>query len=235
MVLDRPATTLVDHTVMDKLHEIEKEFREAGRSWSSLASNGTSRCRRIRPRRGTPCGGRWPAPPAPAGHERYAGYPNDTRHAPPAPDVERVRRLVEAACEPVAQLWPLKRFTYHGPIFGLENLPFDQAVREGGRLIGGKGYLANAEYRRFAADGRITSDAVTTALRRRPARRRTHAGRRRGPPHRSRRGLAGAVALRIRTARAAVARLDGRPQRVVVANRTRPPRRVPPTAPIVSP
>ena len=36
----------------------------------------------------------------------------------------------------------------------------------GKRLIGGKGYLANAEYRRFAADGRIASDAVTTALRR---------------------------------------------------------------------
>ncbi len=30
VVLDLSDTTLVDHTVMDKLHEVEKEFREAG-------------------------------------------------------------------------------------------------------------------------------------------------------------------------------------------------------------
>jgi hypothetical protein len=30
VVVDLSDTTLVDHTVMDKLHEVEKEFREAG-------------------------------------------------------------------------------------------------------------------------------------------------------------------------------------------------------------
>ena len=40
VVLDLSGTALVDHTVMDKLHEIEKEFREAG---SELVITGLER------------------------------------------------------------------------------------------------------------------------------------------------------------------------------------------------
>ena len=44
MVLDLSGTTLVDHTVMDKLHEIEKEFREAG---SELVVSGLEQHRKL--------------------------------------------------------------------------------------------------------------------------------------------------------------------------------------------
>ena len=40
VVLDLSGTTLVDHTVMDKLHEIEKEFRDSG---SELVITGLER------------------------------------------------------------------------------------------------------------------------------------------------------------------------------------------------
>ena len=146
---------------MDKLHEIEKEFREAGRSWSSPASNGTSRCRTIRPRRGTPGGGPSAgAAPAPAGHERHAGYLR--RHPPRAAGARRRPRAQPGSRRRASRspsFWPMKRFMYHNPIHGLEHLPFDQAVREGSTCSAATGYLANAEYRGFAADGRITSDS----------------------------------------------------------------------------
>ncbi len=77
-----------------------------------------------------------------------------------------LRQQVTAACQPVAQSWPLKTFAYRNPIRGFEHLPFDQAVREAKRLLGGSGYLSNEEYRRFYGEGRITDESVQRALRR---------------------------------------------------------------------
>ena len=68
----------------------------------------------------------------------------------------------------------MKRFVHHNPIHGLEHLPFDQAVRRRREhLLGGNGYLSNAEYRRLPP-GRPDrrGDSVTAALRRVGPRRR---------------------------------------------------------------
>ena len=50
------------------------------------------------------------------------------------------------------------------PMHGLEYLPFDQAVRKGLHLLGGRGYLPNSEYRAFYRAGRITGDGLRRAI-----------------------------------------------------------------------
>ena len=74
---------------MDKLHEIEKEFREAG---SELVITGLERHQPLsaHPTAARQAGRRAVAGrrPAPAGHERMLATSDDTRHAPPAPDVD---------------------------------------------------------------------------------------------------------------------------------------------------
>ena len=78
---------------------------------------------------------------------------------------EQLREQVTAACNSIAQSWPMKTFAYRNPLRGWESLPFDEAVREGKQLIGGNGYLSNEDYRRLYHEGRITDDAIGHALR----------------------------------------------------------------------
>ncbi len=75
-----------------------------------------------------------------------------------------LRSEVLGAAAAAAQIWPLRTFAYRNPIRGYENLPFDEAIRQGERLLGGAGYLANSEYREFHRQGRITDDGLRAAL-----------------------------------------------------------------------
>lgn len=79
---------------------------------------------------------------------------------------EHLRGLIAHACEPVAQFWPMRTFIHHNPLHGLETLPFDQAVREAERLIGGKGYPGREERRALCRTGRVTAAGARRALRR---------------------------------------------------------------------
>ena len=79
---------------------------------------------------------------------------------------EHLRHEIVEASEPIAQFWPMKTFIHHNPIHGLENLPFDQAIREAKHLLGGNGYLPNDEYRQFYREGRITEEGVQRAFER---------------------------------------------------------------------
>lgn len=81
-------------------------------------------------------------------------------------DREAVRLEAQAAGSPAAQIWPLKTFAYRNPLRGFEHLPFDEAVRAGSHVIGGAGYLSNADYRAYFREGRITADCLRAALRR---------------------------------------------------------------------
>ena len=78
----------------------------------------------------------------------------------------RLQVCVDQAAKPIARLWPLRTFIYRNALQGLESLPFDEAVQQGRTLLGGRGYLANADYRRFYQQGRITDGAIREALRR---------------------------------------------------------------------
>ncbi len=62
------------------------------------------------------------------------------------------------ASEAASPFWPMRVFVHHNPLHGFEHLPFDAAVRKGQDLLGGNGYMANDEYRRLFASGRIHAD-----------------------------------------------------------------------------
>ncbi|MBA3520193.1 MAG: DUF2309 family protein, partial [Rhizobiales bacterium] len=64
---------------------------------------------------------------------------------------------------------PIGTFIHHNTLHGLQHLPFEEAVAEGQRLLGGRGYLPNEEYRRFYRAGRITDDDLDAAFSGRPA------------------------------------------------------------------
>ncbi|GJL62541.1 MAG: UPF0753 protein [Nitrospirales bacterium] len=75
-----------------------------------------------------------------------------------------VLSLVKLAGEPISHYWPMQTFIHHNPLHGLEHLSFDEAIKEGTRFLGGKGYLPNTEYRSYHHQGRITVDAIDEAL-----------------------------------------------------------------------
>ena len=77
-----------------------------------------------------------------------------------------VRSLVKLASEPISHFWPMQTFIHHNPLHGLEHLPFDEAINQGTRFLGGKGYLPNTEYRGYHQQGRITLDAIHEGVKR---------------------------------------------------------------------
>jgi len=60
---------------------------------------------------------------------------------------------------------PIGTFIHHNTLHGLQHLPFEEAVVEAQRILGGRGYLPNEEYRRFYWAGRITDEDIGVAIR----------------------------------------------------------------------
>ncbi len=81
-------------------------------------------------------------------------------------DAQRMelRSYVQLAGEVIAHYWPMRTFIHHNPLHGLESLPFEQAVKRGAHLFGGRGYLSNDTFRRFLQTGRIRSDDLRASL-----------------------------------------------------------------------
>lgn len=82
-------------------------------------------------------------------------------------DVQRMelRSYVNLAGEVVARLWPMRTFISRNPLQGFEQLTFDEAVRRGEQLFGGRGYLSCDAYREAFRRGRIQLWHVDEALR----------------------------------------------------------------------
>ncbi|HVG01373.1 MAG TPA: putative inorganic carbon transporter subunit DabA, partial [Nitrospira sp.] len=82
-------------------------------------------------------------------------------------DAERMelRAYVQLAGEVLAQYWPMRTFIHHNPLHGLESLSFDQAVKRGAQLFGGRGYLSNERFRKYFQQGRIRKSDLAAALR----------------------------------------------------------------------
>jgi len=87
----------------------------------------------------------------------------DTGRIPPE-RLARIRALASQAADIVAPVWPLERFVAVNPLKGLEDRPFQTAVREGARLFGGRGYLPLTHYQAALAAGRIDRRALQTAF-----------------------------------------------------------------------
>lgn len=72
----------------------------------------------------------------------------------------RIRSMVYVASEPIARFWPMRTFIHHNPLFGLEHMPFAQAVEEGTRLFHGRGYLSRQAYQGYRAEGKVDDQAL---------------------------------------------------------------------------
>lgn len=77
---------------------------------------------------------------------------------------QRLRSKVAHAAELLHEQGPISTFVHTNPLHSLEYLPFDQAVATAERLLGGRGYLPNEEFRRLYRQGRITDRDLTEAL-----------------------------------------------------------------------
>ena len=86
-----------------------------------------------------------------------SGVYNDTHRM-------RLRGVIFIASEIVALYWPMRMFVKRNPLHGLEDRPFEEAVRRGCELLGGKGYLANALFREHFRSGRIVARQIDAAL-----------------------------------------------------------------------
>lgn len=72
--------------------------------------------------------------------------------------------VIRVASEVIPQYWPMRAFVHHNPLHHLERLPFDDAVRLGGKLLGGHGYLSGDAYRDLLRSGRIREDHLAEAV-----------------------------------------------------------------------
>src|ERR1700693_3705959 len=77
-----------------------------------------------------------------------------------------LRGLVLLSSEIISHYWPMRTFVHHNPLHNLEDLPFEDAVRRGHQLLGGKGYLSNETFRGYVRSGRIRLDHIDAALKR---------------------------------------------------------------------
>ncbi len=88
----------------------------------------------------------------------------ESRKGPVGEEQERLRSHVAHASKVLPPKGPIHAFVAQNPLQGLEELPFDHAVREAQRLLKGQGYLSNEAFRRIYASGRITKDDLVRAL-----------------------------------------------------------------------
>lgn len=71
------------------------------------------------------------------------------------PDLARLAAQIEIAAGHVTPYWPLRSFIAANPLQGLEDRGFEDAVRSGGALFGGRAWPAPAILKAALADGRI--------------------------------------------------------------------------------
>ena len=75
-----------------------------------------------------------------------------------------LRARIENAAEYIGPLWPLQTFNAANPLMGFEDQPFDRAVQQAGRLLGGRGYPRPPVFRQAWERGDIDPDILTRRL-----------------------------------------------------------------------
>ena len=78
----------------------------------------------------------------------------------------KIRATVHVAGEPIPFFWPMRTFIHHNPLYGLEHLPFEQAVGEGERLFHARGFLPRPIQQRYLASGKIDLAALEDQVKR---------------------------------------------------------------------
>ncbi|AGA91638.1 hypothetical protein Thimo_2946 [Thioflavicoccus mobilis 8321] len=86
--------------------------------------------------------------------------------ATPMADATELDRRIDAACDRIAPLWPLKHFVAVNPFFGLRDLSFQDASDALARITGKGLYMSREYYREQLASGRIDRDDLDAAIER---------------------------------------------------------------------
>ncbi|OBS10370.1 YbcC family protein [Acidihalobacter prosperus] len=81
-------------------------------------------------------------------------------------DRAELNRRIDAACERIAPLWPLKHFVAVNPFFGLRDHGFQDASDTLARITGNGLYMSREYYREQLASGRISRDDLRQAIER---------------------------------------------------------------------
>ena len=91
-----------------------------------------------------------------------------TLHRQTFTDAQRMelRSYAQLAGEVIAQYWPMRTFIHHNPLHGLEGLHFEEAVKRGAQLFGGRGYLRNQVFRHYFKSGRIRPEDLQATVER---------------------------------------------------------------------
>ena len=72
-----------------------------------------------------------------------------------------IRSMIYVAGEPIPFFWPMRTFIHHNPLHGLEDLPFEQAVQEGKRLLHGRVFLRRPIYQHYLEQGKVDGHDLT--------------------------------------------------------------------------
>ncbi|HEX5740785.1 MAG TPA: putative inorganic carbon transporter subunit DabA [Pilimelia sp.] len=72
----------------------------------------------------------------------------------------QVTALVDAAARLLPTQAPLPAFVHHNTLHAFAHLPFDEAVAEAARTLGGEPYLSEEEFAALRAAGRIADEDV---------------------------------------------------------------------------
>jgi len=79
----------------------------------------------------------------------------------------RVRSTAYVAGEPVPFFWPMRTFIHHNPLYGLEHMPFEQAVQRAKGLFHARMFLPRSNYQHWQREGKVSEVAVGQELSRR--------------------------------------------------------------------
>jgi len=75
-----------------------------------------------------------------------------------------LRALIRLSSEVIAYYWPMRTFVHHNPLHGLEDLQFEDALRQAQRSLGGTGYLSKEMFCSYFRSGRILPQDLDAAL-----------------------------------------------------------------------
>jgi len=67
----------------------------------------------------------------------------------------KIRTLVNVVGERIPFFWPMRNFIHHNPLYGLEDLPFEEAVKWGKKLFHGKPFPSREFYLKLLKRGEI--------------------------------------------------------------------------------
>jgi uncharacterized protein YbcC (UPF0753/DUF2309 family) len=75
-----------------------------------------------------------------------------------------IEERIDAAAETVGAVWPLHSFVTANPLAGFEDQPFEDAIADATRHLGGDGYPSPAVFREAWEDGRIDPEILRRQL-----------------------------------------------------------------------